>query len=220
MAVLSELRTEDAADGDPLVVEEHGATEVRTYTVGRDGEPVEVASAPTEWVLDDSDEELASDEALSDDEPSAQTLYERVEDDRLNPSIESKLDLVIWCMPFVFLFEIMNILIQQQYQMDITWRTEATTMIKRLPSQHERRRWLAQSVVFALGSVCGARFIYLINEVRNTLTQAPFGATVTQTPALGTVWVYSIVKLDLVWACLSLALTFAYVSYAGLHLLL
>lgn len=52
------------------------------------------------------------------------------------------------------------------------------------------------------------------------LTQAPYGETVTQTPALGTVWVYSIVKLDLAWACLSLALTFAYVSYAGLHLLL
>lgn len=53
-----------------------------------------------------------------------------------------------------------------------------------------------------------------------TLTQAPYGETVTQTPALGTVWVYSIVKLDLAWACLSLVLTFAYVSYAGLHLLL
>lgn len=87
-------------------------------------------------------------------------------------------------------------------------------------AQHERRRWLAQSVVFVLGSVCGARFIYLINEVRSRLTQAPFGETVTQTPALGTVWVYSIVKLDLAWACLSLALTFAYVSYAELHLLL
>lgn len=52
------------------------------------------------------------------------------------------------------------------------------------------------------------------------LTQAPYGETVTQTPALGTVWVYSIVKLDLVWACLSLVATFAYVSCAGLHLLL
>lgn len=52
------------------------------------------------------------------------------------------------------------------------------------------------------------------------LTQAPYGETVTQTPALGTVWVYSIVKLDLAWACLSLVATFAYVSYAGLHLLL
>lgn len=137
MAVLSELRAEDAADGDTIVLEEQGSTEVRTFTVGPNGEPVEVANAPTEWLLEDSDEELASDEALSDDEPSAQTLYERVEDNRLNPSIESKLDLVIWCMPFVFLFEIMNILIQQQYQMDITWRTEATTMLKRLPRTYD-----------------------------------------------------------------------------------
>ncbi|KAI3623544.1 RPS25B [Malassezia furfur] len=176
MAVLSELRAEDAAEGDTLVVEEHGSTEVRTFTVGPNGEPVEIASAPTtEWILDDSDDELASDEEIDSDaeEPSAQTLYERVEEERLSPALESKLDLLIWCMPFVFLFEIMNILIQQQYQQDITWRSEVMTMLKRLPllilliwwSQHERRRWLAQSVVFLLGSVCGARFIYLINEM-------------------------------------------------------
>lgn len=145
MAVLSELRAEDAAEGDTLVVEEHGSTEVRTFTVGPNGEPVEIASAPTtEWILDDSDDELASDEEIDSDaeEPSAQTLYERVEEERLSPALESKLDLLIWCMPFVFLFEIMNILIQQQYQQDITWRSEVMTMLKRLPCTyfaHETR---------------------------------------------------------------------------------
>ena len=139
------LRAEDAAEGDTLVVEEHGSTEVRTFTVGPNGEPVEITSAPTtEWILDDSDDELASDEEIDSDaeEPSAQTLYERVEEERLSPALESKLDLLIWCMPFVFLFEIMNILIQQQHQLDITWRSEVMTMLKRLPCTyfaHETR---------------------------------------------------------------------------------
>lgn len=53
-----------------------------------------------------------------------------------------------------------------------------------------------------------------------SLTQAPYGRAITQTPALGTLWMYCVVKMDLVLACVSLAAIYAYVRYAGLSLIL
>lgn len=79
--------------------------------------------------------------------------------------------------------------------------------------------WLKASCFFLAPCPAAAFYTLSTKYVALVLTQASYGQTVTQTPALGTVWIYSVVKMDLAWACISLALTVAYVKYMGLKLL-
>jgi len=78
----------------------------------------------------DSDEE-GHGPALRDD--SAQLLYEEVEDAKLPESVTFVLDLVSWSIPFIFAFELLNLLVQKQYNHETTVLDEIRTLLSRIP---------------------------------------------------------------------------------------
>lgn len=144
MAILKEIPAEAALDESLNAVGTNAP--IQEVTLDAEGNPVALPPEGSGWVLDDSEEELEDDE-----EPDAQKLYEEVEESRLSESLEFKLDLLIWCMPFVFLFEIMNILIQQQYQMELSWQGELKTLVSRLPRTYQPRRSDADLFILFFG---------------------------------------------------------------------
>ncbi|WFC97427.1 40S ribosomal protein S25 [Malassezia yamatoensis] len=159
MAILEELPGDSNGTQETLIVDESSG-EPKVFALDSDGRRVELVDGESELELHDSD----SDESVA-DPTNAQELYEQIQEERMSESLETKLDLVIWCMPFVFLFEIMSILIQQQYGIEITWRNEAKSLASRLPCQTEKRRWLSQSAAFLLGTLCGSCFLYVLHEM-------------------------------------------------------
>lgn len=99
------------------------------------GEPVSIAGDNEGWILDDSD---GDDDMAEEDEMDANELYQQIQEDKLSESLESSLDMLIWSMPFVFVFELLNVLIRQQYAMEISLATEIKTLISRMPSTYDR----------------------------------------------------------------------------------
>ena len=78
----------------------------------------------------DADEE---DEGPMLEEDTAQWLYEEVEDAKLPDSVAFVLDLVSWSIPFVFAFELLNLLVQKQYNHETTVLDEIRTLLSRIP---------------------------------------------------------------------------------------
>jgi len=93
-------------------------------------------SSLDEWSLHDSDSDLdVADLARGGlgDEPSATELYQDLQDGKLSERAELLFDLVLWCIPFGFLFELLNLLAQKQYHQESTLAGEAATLAQRLP---------------------------------------------------------------------------------------
>jgi len=67
------------------------------------------------------------------EEDTAQWLYEEVEDAKLPDSVAFVLDLVSWSIPFVFAFELLNLLVQKQYNHETTVLDEIRTLLSRIP---------------------------------------------------------------------------------------
>ena len=78
----------------------------------------------------DSDDE---DDGPMLEEDTAQWLYEEVEDAKLPDSVAFVLDLVSWSIPFVFAFELLNLLVQKQYNHETTVLDEIRTLLSRIP---------------------------------------------------------------------------------------
>ncbi|WFD31931.1 40S ribosomal protein S25 [Malassezia sp. CBS 17886] len=190
MAILEEIPVDDATGALPEGVRlRHVADAVMNGSLPSDADSVHAADSGA-WVLEDSDSDVADDDLV---ESNAQELYERMTDDQLGASTESVLDLIIWCMPFLFIFSLMNVLVQQQYGMDISPAQEVKTVLARSPflillvrwTMKERRRALVQSVLIILGTLSGCYFIKLVNE-------APYLLAMSRTPALGTLWIFTV----------------------------
>lgn len=91
-------------------------------------------------------------------------------------------------------------------------------------AMRDSRRRLVQFVLFALGTLAGGSFMRILTKVRAphgrvAHAQDPYLAVMARTPALGTLWMFTIVRMDLLPACTSLAMVTAYVRWAGLQVL-
>lgn len=69
------------------------------------------------------------------DEMNAETLYKDSESDSMPPHIEKALDLVIWCIPFSFLYLMLDIMIHQQYAQHPTALEELGRAAANIPSE-------------------------------------------------------------------------------------
>lgn len=94
----------------------------------RGAEPETEADDAPAWY--DSDDE---DEGPVLREDTAQLLYEEVEDAKLPESVAFVLDLVSWSIPFIFAFELLNLLVQKQYNHETTVLIELRTLFSRIP---------------------------------------------------------------------------------------
>ncbi|CAO1629994.1 unnamed protein product [Parajaminaea phylloscopi] len=183
-------------------------------------------------------EDVSSDEsgAASDSSPSdsyllngqpldlnatAAALMAQHEEDRMSPAMEHTFDLLIWSIPFSALFVLLDIMIQQQYAMHPTFMIEAGRMLGTLPFlialiwfstiKPILPRRILQPLFFLASLACGCAFIWTFHE-------APFLEVIRRTPPLGCLWVYCIVKMDLVPCVVSLAGVGGFIWYQDLPL--
>lgn len=194
---------------------------------------------------DDSDSSSDDDDEDEDEEDDADRLLRASEDAQMHPALESTLDTFIWSMPFCFLYLLMDIMIQQQYAMHPTPLREFGRLLGTLPllvlfiwatsvrgrpavpvrpssnfltvddvegdNRRRRGQLLFQLGFFVLSLAVGIGFVY-------TYTESTFDLVTRRIAPFGTLWVYCLVKLDLTWAVLNLAIVWGFVKVWGLNL--
>lgn len=85
---------------------------------------------------DDSEDDygVASDHELDGDD-NADRLMQEQEATEMSPQVESILDLIIWTMPFGFMYTLLDVLVRQQYGDTVGLADEAVRLIRALPGE-------------------------------------------------------------------------------------
>lgn len=144
-----------------------------------------------------------------------------VKDDAMSPRVEKFLDLLIWSIPLTSLYVLLDIMIHQQYAMHPTFAQEFGRIIGTAPIL-VAIIWLTtispkippkplQLLLFVASIVLGSSFIWVYH-------QSPYMEVVRRTPPLATLWIYSVVKLDLVPCVASVAAVGGFVWWNALPL--
>lgn len=144
-----------------------------------------------------------------------------VEEDAMSPGVEKFLDLLIWSIPFTSLYVLLDIMIHQQYAMHPTLAQEFGRMIGTVPIlvaiiwlttiSPKIPRKVLQYLLFVASILLGSSFIWIFH-------QSPYMEVVRRTPPLGTLWIYCVVKLDLIPCVTSVSAVGAFVWWNGLPL--
>ncbi|KZT74438.1 hypothetical protein DAEQUDRAFT_807568 [Daedalea quercina L-15889] len=143
------------------------------------------------------------------------------EEDEGWPLAEEIFNTTVFLIPMSFLLLLMEILVHWQYSRRPTYRALADRMLPGVPilamfifytNRHKRRRWM-QFLLFILSVAVGPRLVWLIN-------MASWRVVMQQCPPLATVWVYTVLQLDLGPACLSLVVVGIWFRYSGMKLVL
>ncbi|CDS01964.1 uncharacterized protein SPSC_03036 [Sporisorium scitamineum] len=170
---------------------------------------------------DDSEDDygVASDHERDGDD-TANRLMQEQQATEMSSQVESILDLVIWTMPFGFMYTLLDVLVRQQYGETVGVSDEAVRLIRALPvlaffihfTLTSQRQALIQSLLFIICSACGCALIYIVNK-------SPYDVVVQRVAPLGTLWIFSVVRLDLMPACISLAITAVFVKQTQLKII-
>jgi len=128
--------------------------------------------------------------------------------------------LILNMIVFGTLWLCLDIMIHAQYGQEATIKGELGRAVNVLPglafvvylTSHYSTHLLTKLVLFAFSAVGGSHMIYCVN------TQS-YLAVMKRCPALGTLWIWSIVQLDLTFAVASLAAVAGYVKWRGLHII-
>jgi len=144
------------------------------------------------------------------------TTVAKQEDTPLAEEIFSAITLIV---PFSFLLFMFDLLIHNQYGRQPTFGDFADRLIPNVPimsafifytTRYKRTRKM-QAFLFVLSLVVGPRMMWLINR-------GSWLVNMRQCPPLATIWVYTIVQLDLVPAVIGLAIVAGWVKWMGLRL--
>ncbi|KAF9469117.1 hypothetical protein BDZ94DRAFT_1245397 [Collybia nuda] len=148
--------------------------------------------------------------------PKPETLEEDI-----TPFAEEMFGAVVLIIPFCFLLLLMEILIHFQYRKQPTFEAVMDRMVPGVPilsifvfytTRYKAHR-VMQLFLFVLSVLVGARMLYLINW-------GSWLVNMRQCPALATIWVYTVVQLDLGPAVVALAIVGGYVWWQDLQILL
>ncbi|KAF8974229.1 hypothetical protein BDZ97DRAFT_1751072 [Flammula alnicola] len=127
---------------------------------------------------------------------------------------------VLLIIPFSSILLLMEILIRQQYGKTASMEAIMDRMVPGVPilsififytvryKQHRR----IQTLLFTISVLVGSRMLYLIDN-------ASWLVNMKQCPALATIWIYTIVQLDLELAVVSLLTVGAFVWWKDLKIL-
>ncbi|KAL9936032.1 hypothetical protein V8E36_004874 [Tilletia maclaganii] len=149
----------------------------------------------------------------------ADLLAEAQAANTLSPRAELAFDTAIWTIPLVSVYVLLDVLVRQQYGQPVFWGGVVRRVVSRGPFlgllsfyslKHRQSPW-TRYAFFGLSLGAGGGFLYVT-------AKSTFDAVIRQTPALGALWVLSIVKLDLGPALLSLGVVGLFVWGAGLEL--
>ncbi|KAJ1028559.1 hypothetical protein NDA16_001725 [Ustilago loliicola] len=169
---------------------------------------------------DDSEDDygMASNHEFDGDD-TANRLMEEQSATEMSPKVESILDLVIWTMPFGFMYTLLDVLVRQQYGETVGLQDEAMRLVRALPvlaffihhNLTTKHQALIQWLLFFTCSACGCSLLYIVNK-------SSYDVVVQRVAPLGTLWIFSVVRLDLIPACISLALTAVFVKQTELKI--
>ncbi|EIM88282.1 uncharacterized protein STEHIDRAFT_138652 [Stereum hirsutum FP-91666 SS1] len=141
------------------------------------------------------------------------------EDGPLTPFEEEMFRAVTLIIPFSFLLLLMNIMINFQYKQQPDYWVIGGKMMSAVPilsififytTRHKENRG-TQVVLFLLSLACGGRLIWQVNRGNWTMNME-------QSPPLATIWVYTIVQLELGPAVLSLFMVGMWTYLKGLRI--
>lgn len=169
-----------------------------------------------------SDREEDYEGSEEEEEPNAASTLDQGTRDGMHPVVEKVFDTVIWTMPFAFLLLMMDIMIQQQYGTQPTFLGEVSRLISTIPiltafiyytsiSPVLQGR-LQQVFLCGISTSCGCSFLYIYSR-------SPMEMVVRRVPPLGTLWMYTLVKMDLSPVLLSLSIVYLYTVQYNLPIL-
>ncbi|KAG0709542.1 hypothetical protein DFH29DRAFT_2158 [Suillus ampliporus] len=137
------------------------------------------------------------------------------------PLAEEIFNAVVLIMPFTFFLIMMDILIHQQYAQRPTVSDVAQRLLTNFPilstfvfytTRHKANPRL-QLALFLLSLGVGPRMIWLVNR-------GSWLVNIRQCPQFATIWLYTVVQLNLNWAALSLVMIGAWTWFTGMKLAL
>ncbi|CAK7242635.1 MAG: hypothetical protein STHCBS139747_004131 [Sporothrix thermara] len=176
-------------------------------------------------------------EEESDDEDSGDSDDNDDNDDNdddmaISPVAERILDTTLWCVSLSMLHFTLDVLVQNQYAIEIEWldivRRSLQALVvfsllfynlhrhasdprllplrRSLPLPIQDR--LRQTIFFVTSSLAGCYLIHITNEYS-------YMAVLMQAPPLGCLWVWSVIEMDLLWAVPSLVIAGTFMFYNG-----
>ncbi|KAH9007005.1 hypothetical protein EDB86DRAFT_2869499 [Lactarius hatsudake] len=152
-------------------------------------------------------------------EASSTTPRADVDDDEDYPLAEEIFVATTLLIPMSFLLLMMYILVHFQYGQQPSWDIITNRMLSSVPilaififytNRYKHRRW-AQAGFFILSVLSGTRMIYQVNYSNWLLNMQ-------QCPPIGTIWVYTVLQLDLGPAALALSTVGVWVWWTGARL--
>ncbi|ORX35714.1 hypothetical protein BD324DRAFT_631360 [Kockovaella imperatae] len=128
-------------------------------------------------------------------------------------------DIGIMTVPFVFLYLLLDILVHLQYQHRPTVEHLTMNLIKAVPTlgvimyytTKHSSHFLTNSLLMSASVISGCRLIWLVN-------MAGWSLTTDQAPAMGTIWILTIVQLPLSRALIALGIVAGWTKYAGMKI--
>ncbi|EUC65340.1 transmembrane protein, putative [Rhizoctonia solani AG-3 Rhs1AP] len=129
--------------------------------------------------------------------------------EQLAPLADSILDTGIIAIPLSTLYIVLDLLVQQQYAQQPTIKEEFGRVITNVPilcilihyTNKRKATPTAQLLLFLTAILAGPRMIWLVNK-------GSWLRVTRQAPPLGTIWIYTIIQLNLVPAVASLVVVF------------
>ncbi|KAJ8590308.1 hypothetical protein M405DRAFT_816436 [Rhizopogon salebrosus TDB-379] len=137
------------------------------------------------------------------------------------PLAEEIFNAVVLIMPFTFFLVMMDILIHQQYAQQPTFGDVAQRLLTNFPilsvfvfytTRHKANPRM-QFTLFLLSLAVGPRMIWLINR-------GSWRVNLRQCPQFATIWLYTVVQLNINWAVISLVMIGAWTWFTGMKLVL
>ncbi|KAG2369891.1 hypothetical protein BDR07DRAFT_1387308 [Suillus spraguei] len=128
---------------------------------------------------------------------------------------------VVFIVPLTFFLIMMDILIHQQYARQPTAGEIAGRLLTNFPilsifvfyTTRHKANPRTQLALFVLSLGVGPRMIWLINR-------GSWLVNMRQCPQFATIWLYTVVQLNLSWALLTLVIIGAWAWYTGMKLVL
>ncbi|QRV91106.1 transmembrane protein [Ceratobasidium sp. AG-Ba] len=142
-------------------------------------------------------------------------VLQRVQDlkdedaDGVSPLADRLLDTAIFAIPLSFLYILLDILVQQQYSQQPTLHEEFRRVAANVPiiailvhyTNKHKSLPVTQMMLFLAAILSGPRMIWLMNK-------GSWLVVSRQAPPLGTIWIYTIIQLNLAPAVASLVIVF------------
>lgn len=143
----------------------------------------------------------------SQSKPSSSPDHPNESPDLLPLWVDHAFDTFLWSIPFNTVFICLDVAIHAQYGQPVTIGSELNRLKSVFPSSifilhytlHHHEKILSKLLLFSLSTIGGSYMIYILNKLSYLLVMR-------RVPPLGALWLYSVIRMDLYHALLSLGL--------------